>query len=822
MKRPLLFAGLSYACGILLSRYIPLSPLILLPVSFGVLLATLVAARMRPHVVFPLCGLIGWTACSLSTAVISPYDLRRILDEEPVIATVRGTLRETPAEKVYQQGEKESWSSVAQIQLSAIRTNNGSWQPAFGLMAVTTPAMLSSNIFGGQIVEVTGVAAPPKIAVAEGTFDYRAFLAGKGIYYHLQAASEADWQIVSSPPKPPLADRFRNWARSALALGLPGEDETLRLEWALTLGWKQALTEEVSEPFIRAATLHIFAVDGLRMAILTGIIFSILRALRLPRLACALVLLPVIWFYTALTGWPASAIRANIMLTVVITGWMLKRPSDTLNSLFAAAFIILAYDPRQLFQAGFQLSFGVVLGIILVITKFEEWRARFSTPDPFLPERLRPRWRRALDQVIRWSLEFFSGSFAAWLVSVPLVAYYFNIFTPVSTPANMLAIILCCLVLTSNLASLLFAAWLPGIAALFNHTGWALMKCIQITSQWFANWPGAYHYVPRPGLFAIFLFYAILLAIITGWLFRPRLRVWKFAVLTLVLAGSGWHFWQQSNVTRLTILPVNGGTAIFFDAPGSKNDLLIDCGATNSVQFVTKPFLRAQGINRLPALALTHGDLRHVGGAEMTADLFHVQKLCVSPLRFRSPVYRRIVADWSATPEKLLTVSRTNTLGLWTVLHPAANDKFSLADDGSLVLDATFNGSRILLLSDLGKLGQESLLERNTNLRADILVTSLPSQNEPIGDALLDAVQPRLIVVVDSEFPPTERASRAVHERLARRKIPVVYTRFTGAATIEWPDQRWELRTMSGMRFKSWDLAPVPDPLLAATQDSEP
>jgi len=70
----------------------------------------------------------------------------------------------------------------------------------------------------------------------------------------LTAQSPQDWKILSNSA-PPLADRFRAWARQALARGLPGEDESLRLEWALTLGWKPALTEEVSEPFIRAATL---------------------------------------------------------------------------------------------------------------------------------------------------------------------------------------------------------------------------------------------------------------------------------------------------------------------------------------------------------------------------------------------------------------------------------------------------------------------------------------------------------------------------------------------------------------------------------------
>jgi hypothetical protein len=70
----------------------------------------------------------------------------------------------------------------------------------------------------------------------------------------LQAALEQDWRAVSSASMPPLADRFREWARQALESGLPAEDESLRLEWAPTPGWKTALTEEVSEPFVQAAT----------------------------------------------------------------------------------------------------------------------------------------------------------------------------------------------------------------------------------------------------------------------------------------------------------------------------------------------------------------------------------------------------------------------------------------------------------------------------------------------------------------------------------------------------------------------------------------
>src|ERR1051325_11748141 len=94
------------------------------------------------------------------------------------------------------------------------------------------------------------------------------------------------------------------------------------------------------------------------------------------------------------------------------------------------------------------------------------------------------------------------------------------------------------------------------------------------------------------------------------------------------------------------------------------------------------------------------------------------------------------------------------------VLHSEASDNFPQADDKPVVLSGAFGRARVLLLSDLGRPGQEALIERTADLRADIVVTGLPVQTEALGDALLDAIQPRVIVVSDSEFPVSERASQ--------------------------------------------------------------
>jgi beta-lactamase superfamily II metal-dependent hydrolase len=134
-------------------------------------------------------------------------------------------------------------------------------------------------------------------------------------------------------------------------------------------------------------------------------------------------------------------------------------------------------------------------------------------------------------------------------------------------------------------------------------------------------------------------------------------------------------------------------------------------------------------------------------------------------------------------------------------LHPGTDDNFAKADDNALVLLGNFHGTKVLLLSDLGRAGQSALLERTNDLRADIVVAGLPTEGEPLCDALIDAVQPRVIVIADSEFPATRRANRALRERLEQKKTPVIYTRSAGAVTILARTRGWELQTMDGQKF---------------------
>ena len=819
INRPLVAVVVAYGIGLLLAQFFRL-PLVALAASLvATLILILVLKNQRKFLIWPLLALVGWTNFTVHTAVLSPTDLRVVLGNEPVIVTVRGTLAETPRLKIFDHKGQEEWRSVARVCVREIKRQND-FQPAAGEILVTTPGVLGSDFFSGQPVEIAdGTIERPPTPIAEGLFDFRSYLATRGIYYELKTDNISQWTLLEGhSSKPPLTDRFLNWSQQTLAMGLPVEDEPLRLLWAMTLGWRTAFTGDVGEPFLTAGTMHMFAVDGLRIGLVSVMIVMLLRMLRLSRAWCGLIAIPAIWFYTAATGWEASAVRASVMMTIVLGGWALKRPGDLLNSLAAAALVILLYDPQQVLEASFQLSFFVMVTIAVMLPPLNEFSDRIINlwlgPDPLLPDELVPAWRKKLLQWAQHFARFCGLSFAAWMGSLPLAAKYFHLFSPVSTLANVVAVPLGAFALMANLGALICGHWLPMFTVLFNHAAWTFMVCMTWVSIEFSKLPGAYFYVPEPSTTTIVIYYVVLIAAFIGWFKTTWRRILGAATLVVIVAA---YFvqWQSARAeTDITVLPLDGGHAIYVDADGRQNDWLINCGSKDAVNFTLKDYLRGQGVNSLPHLMLADGNARNCGGAKLLDGLFGIGELWTSGVKFRSMDYRGAVAEFETnglsqgTRHKILNFGETN--GCWRVIYPTMTGSASKAEDAPLVLLGTFHGSRILLLSELSRDGQSDLLSQTNDLHADIIVAAMPEKGEPLCDALLAAIQPRVVVIADSDFPVARRASRALHERLDQTHISVIYTRSAGAAKIGTDRAGWKLQTMDGQNFSSVSLSAPP------------
>jgi competence protein ComEC len=780
MKRPLALPCVLFIGGILLAEFSGRSFQLFLGCGLLLVVAALVWPERR--LVLLAAGILagGAAALALKTHVVAPNDLRKVIGTEPCIVTLRGKLVETPYQRFYEDQSR----SLTKLECAALRPDKGEWRQVVGTVAVVTPGAPGDKLWHGQLVEVTGVLAQPPPALAPGLFEYRAYLRRVGIHYALRASSEKDWRVLGST-EPPISVRFTQWAKRTLARGLPREDDALQLLWAMTLGWKTALSGETAEPFMRSGTLHVFAISGLHIAMIAAIIAGVLRAIRIPRPLCGLIVIPIIWFYTYATGWQASAVRSAVMATVVFGSWIFVRPPDLFNSLAGAALVILAYDPQQLFQAGFQLSFSVVFCLALFGNYFRKFQHAIASGDPLIPWDLRPWWERAWLQGACYAVGLAMTAVAAWLASIPLTAYYFHLFSPVSVLANLIVVPMSGAALASNIAALFFGDWFPWLTEILNNSAWFWMAAMLRVSEWTAGWPGAALHVMAPGPFSITLYYLVLIALTSGLFSRVELRRWIVASIVLLGAGATIEMTGQYSQTTLTVLPLSGGHAVFVDAPGTARDVLVDCGDERLAQLTVKPFLQARGVRELPQMVLTHGDADHVGGLATITEFFQPERIFTPAIKFRSPVYREMVRGARESGSEIVSLASGDKRADWSVLHPGADDNFPYADDKALVLRGTIAGIRVLLLPDTGPLAQKALLERGVDVRSDIVVASIAPAGEPLGDALLDRIEARIVVVADAVFPPDARARAPLRTRLSRRGLPILYTSEAGAITVE-------------------------------------
>jgi competence protein ComEC len=213
---------------------------------------------------------------------------------------------------------------------------------------------------------------------------------------------------------------------------------------------------------------------------------------------------------------------------------------------------------------------------------------------------------------------------------------------------------------------------------------------------------------------------------------------------------------------------------------------------------VVKPFLQAQGFGALPHLVLTHGDQHHIGGFQLVNKEFRPRFIYTSPARSRSPAYREARKWLEAQPARARTSSAGDRVGDWEVLHPAAGDKFERADDNALVLRLRLPGLRVLLLSELGSAGQRALVARGGDLQADVVIAGIPEHGEPLEAQLLAAVQPRLVLLTDAEFPVTKRAKPVLRNRLSAAGTTSLSLREAGTLCISATADRASIRSVDG------------------------
>jgi competence protein ComEC len=387
------------------------------------------------------------------------------------------------------------------LQLREIKID-GHWQRASGKVLVNLFQNLPVR-YGDEVVLDGKLHAPFEFS-KNRKFSYRKYLGRQGIYFVLSVKKTAPVKILHHGKAHLLLAQLLKWRHCASAvLSKHLHPYEAALMQAMVLGERLNIPDFLKDIFAKTGTAHILAISGLNVGIVVAVLFMVLRTLPGPTVMTYGLTMIFITLYVLLTGASPSVVRAGIMSVVFLTSFLIERETDSINSLAFAAFLLLIIDPQNIFDIGFQLSFISVLGILL----FYPLLMKFC--DPFL--------KKHPNIVLKFLAESFAVSLAATLGVAGLIAYYFNIVTPVSLLANIVVVPLSTLALILGIGMLvcgwiapLFASCIQLVLAIMV---WVMAFCQQV--------PGAYHLFKDVNSWNILSYYSFVISL---WLFLREIK----------------------------------------------------------------------------------------------------------------------------------------------------------------------------------------------------------------------------------------------------------------------------------------------------------
>jgi competence protein ComEC len=564
-------------------------------------------------------------------------------------------------------------------------------------------------------------------------------------------------------------DRYLNPARAGLA-------------GAVLLGAREELDPEQSAAFLETGTVHLLVVSGLNVGILAAALWKILKRIPIPRVMSVLLVGTVTSGYMILTDAEPPIVRATVLILGSMLALLAGRQGKPFNTLAAAALVVLAINPVDLFNVGAQLSFLCVAGMVWFVPGWID-----AADNPPELQRLIERSRTRRERLARGIWQLLVMSLLLSVLTGPLVAARFHLLAPV---APVLNVILWLPVLTGTLSGfgLLVLGWIWPLGYLLggvcDKSMWALQWGVDLARRL----PASHFWTVGPADWWLAgLYGGLALAIVWPGL-SPR--GWKVACVLLIWCLIGYVPTAVSGpgqCLECTFLSVGHGVAVVLRLPDGRT-MLYDAGRLSRPRVpaaIIEGYLWSCGISRLDAIVLSHADTDHYNAVPELLDRFRVDAIYVSPRMFaRSSravdALERALKRSGITP-RALRAGQTVCEGPCTmrVLHPPGAGILGSDNANSLVLVVEYQRHRILLPGDLESVGLDELLA-NPPVRCDVVLAPHHGSRRSQPRELLDWAAARWIVVSGDIGPKGEDESLAEDAR----HWQVLHTGRHGAVTV--------------------------------------
>lgn len=683
---------------------------------------------------------------------------------------------------VNEKGENEySYEYIVKLQSKNKKLNN----KRFILKTKKKGKKLS---FGDKI-KFTGEYVKPTGRRNYHGFDYSLYLKTQKLYGTFEGSSYIVLSTSCCSYVEKIVNNFKEKTKKALRDNL--DEDLAELCIGILIGDRNNLDEKIEEDFKKSNLTHMLAVSGSHFVYIIICIKYLEKVIKWRNFNKVLTIIIIVLFMN-LTGNTASVVRSGIMAIMLIVAKFFHRKSDVWTNMAISAVLALVYNPYTLFDIGFELSYGGVIGIVVFYDKVKDTLGKIIIK------------MHKESKMLQYILEGTSVTISANLVIIPIMIYNFNTISFSFIVSNLLAGGLLGIIVILGFLLVFLSLMLGQTLSIFFYILNFLLKALTKIAEVCSKLPFSYIYVPTPKILGIFIFYSYLFFIIN----RDRLRVRIFntlkvriAILILIIIFNlGYPILSSKRIGLeinfidvgqgdCTLIRANG-KSILVDAGGSKDEKSFDVGK-NTVF----PYLLDRGIVSLDYVIVSHFDSDHCQGFNFILKNMKVKTAIICNIGQESEEYNHFVRLAKENKTKIRYVQKGSIIKLGKnkiieILYPDKNEKINdnAKNNNAIVFKLTWNKFSMLFTGDIEEKAERKILEMYKNkeekLKSDILKVAHHGSKSSTMQEFLDEVKPSIALIGVGENNNFGHPNDMVLNRLEQSGCKTYRTDMLGEITI--------------------------------------
>ena len=693
------------------------------------------------------------------------------------------------------------------IYLKGVEVENGEKSVSVKRIFVNTEKI--PNVKIGNIIKVRGKLRQFEEAANKGNFDSRKYYLSLGFYGKIEAGTieviNSDYSGIRQglyELRMEIIERLEKLCSDNNGIFSIINNKN-GIIGAIILGDKTDLDSDIKELYSVSGIAHILAISGLHISFIGMAIYRLLRR-RFRFLFSAAVSIPVILSFGIMSGFGISTIRAIIMFILKIIGEVLGRKYDAITAISLAGLVLLVQNPFVVCNSGFQMSFGAIIAIVLILPIVEEI---LNTDNKII--------------------KVISANFTISLVMNPILAWNYYELTTFSFLLNIVVVPLMSVVIVSSIVGIFCSCIMFGFGKVVIFPGCGILELYTFLCNIINKSSVASIVVGQPKVTIIIVYYAILLVVLFGLknirtkytrAEKERNIIKKETGLVLEKKAKKERRIKGQNVKLrlacivgflllncliyyipnpgfyITFIDVGQGDGILIHGDNGTK-VMVDGGSTSEKQVAKNcivPYLKAEGIGTIDYSIITHTDKDHISGIleileNNNSNRIRIKNLVMPDINMKDDTYNELIEKAKLKKINVLYIKKGDTLSLGKTkikcIYPETTTTASDKNDYCTVLSVKNKTSKILLTGDISKEIEEKIkddIEENYT----VLKVAHHGSNYSSSEKFLKKLNPKYSIISVGKNNSYGHPGNETMERLRKQGGVIYRTDEKGGITI--------------------------------------